>query len=116
MAMAVTDGAMLVAMMVRRLLDQRGAVARMNAGKRNGIRCTRRAKSDCSESRCGQDRFHVIFSSSKPQAGVACRLCFMMSDASARTLFAVPPNAGTARLIDEISLNRAGHETVLTLS
>lgn len=113
--MAMTDSAMLVAMMERRLLDQRGAVGRMNASERNGIRGTRRAESDCSESRCGQDRLHVI-SSSKPQAGMACRLCFTMSDASACTLFAVPPNADAAHLIDAISLTRPVHEMVLTLS
>jgi hypothetical protein len=93
--MAMTDSAMLVAMMERRLLDQRGAVGRMNASERNGIRGTRRTESDCSESRRGQSRLHVIFSS-KPQAGVACRPCFKMSDVSACTLFAFQPMPNVA--------------------
>jgi len=112
--MAMTDSAMLVAMMERRLLNQRGAVCRVNAGERNGVRRTRGAKSDCSESRCGQDRLHVIFSS-KPQAGVACRLCFTMSDASACTLLQSHPMP-MPRLIDLISLSRAARQAELTLS
>jgi hypothetical protein len=84
MAMAVTNNAMLVTMMMeRRLLHECRGVARMNASKRDGIRRTRRTKSKRRESRCGQDRLHVLFSSSEQQAGATCKLCCIASDATA---------------------------------
>jgi len=73
MTMAVTHGAVLVAVMIRRLLDERGVVGGVNAGERDGIRGARGRKSNRSESRRGKNRLHVSFSS-KPQARVACRL------------------------------------------
>lgn len=93
--MAMTDGAMPVAMMERRLLNQRGAVCRVNAGERNGIRRTRRAKSDCSESRCGQDRLHVIF---LLEAASWCGLSTLLHDVGhvGMHTVAVPPNADAA--------------------
>jgi hypothetical protein len=60
--MAVANGAMAVAVMHAGLLDQRCVVTGVNARERNGIRRHRRTESESSESRCGQNRFHVSIS------------------------------------------------------
>jgi hypothetical protein len=90
MAVAVTNGAMVMTVMVRRLLDERRAVG-MNASQRDGIRSARRTQCDDSESRCGQDRLHDFFSSSEPQAGVTCQPCFIVFDAPGGILISSHP-------------------------
>lgn len=116
MAVAVTDGAVPVTMMERRLLHESRVVTSVNASERNGIRRDRRTKSECSESCCGQNRFHVFYLLERAASWCNLLPCFMASGASAAYclqshLVLVPCAESTV-----ISLSRCNAERVLTLS
>jgi len=114
MAMAVTNGAMAMTVMERRLLDERRAVG-MNASQRDGIRSARRTQCDDSESRCGEDRLHDV--SLLERAASRCNLPTLLHCVrrAGRHPDFVPPNAGAVLRINSSTLSRNEAEGVLTL-